>query len=67
MRELTDRELDAVCGGLSISFSQSLWNKQVNAATVTQTNAWGFANQNNSSSLQQQNNANNQNQIAISF
>ena len=40
MRELTDRELDAVCGGAFqfgiLSFQQQIQNKQTNKAAVVQ-------------------------------
>ena len=66
MRELTDRELDAVCGGLSISFSQSIWNKQVNTAKVWQSAAVaGNGNATNTANVNQSNSANNQNQLQI--
>ena len=69
MRELTDRELDAVCGGWGFSFSQSIINSQSNSATVSQASAgnsawWGKAG-NNVSYISQSNSANNQNIVSI--
>ena len=65
MRDLTDRELDAVCGGgLSISFSQSIWNKTFNKSSVSQSNGWSGS---NTATVNQQNNVSNSNNISISF
>jgi hypothetical protein len=68
MRELTDRELDAVCGGLVISaFNQSIWNYQSNKARVWQSaSAWGGS-ATNSSTVTQSNNANNTNTQTNNF
>jgi hypothetical protein len=44
MRELTDRELDSVCGGafqLGL-FSQQIQNRQTNNAVVVQGSGGGF-------------------------
>jgi hypothetical protein len=67
MRALTDRELDAVCGGgFSISFSQSIWNKQTTSSSVSQSNSWSWGGS-NTSTVNQQNNATNLNSLVISF
>jgi hypothetical protein len=43
MRELTDRELDAVCGGLLNFFTyQNITNHQSNSAAVAQSSGGGF-------------------------
>jgi hypothetical protein len=43
MRELTDRELDAVCGGLLNFFTfQNITNQQSNSAAVVQASGGGF-------------------------
>ena len=43
MRELTDRELDAVCGGLLNFFTfQNITNQQTNSAAVLQAGGGGF-------------------------
>ncbi len=73
MRELTDRELDAVCGG-SFSFSvgtQSITNSQSNSSSVSQSSSgntawWGKAG-NNVAYVSQSNSANNQNIVSISI
>ena len=70
MRELTDKELDAVCGG-SFSFSQSISNWQSNSSSVTQSSSgntawWGKAG-NNVAYVSQSNSANNQNTVSISI
>jgi hypothetical protein len=64
MRELTDRELDAVCGGWgSISFSQSISNSQSNSASVSQAASGWWAK--NRSNVEQSNFAINANVIVV--
>jgi hypothetical protein len=61
MRELTDRELDAVCGGFS--FSQSISNSQSNSASVSQAASGWWAK--NRSKVEQSNFAINANVVVI--
>jgi hypothetical protein len=68
MRALTDRELDAVGGG-GFSFTQSIYNRQSNYASVSQSSIGnvGYKAGNNSSYVSQSNSANNQNIFSVSF
>jgi hypothetical protein len=64
MRELTDRELDAVCGGAFqfgiLSFQQQISNRQTNNATQVQVSGGGILS-GNIGVIAQGNFANNQN------
>jgi len=69
MRELTDRELDAVCGGwgwTNKSFNtQSIVNTQSNSASVTQSASAGWwSSASNSATVSQSNSATNSNNIS---
>jgi hypothetical protein len=63
MRALTDRELDAVCGGgFSFSLTQSIYNRQSNYSSVGQSASAGWwSSASNSATVTQGNSANNQN------
>ena len=62
MRELTDRELDAVSGGFSISVTQKGWIKQRNWSSIS-----GNISGNNSGNVSQGNSASIVNSILSDF
>ena len=64
MRELTDRELDAVCGGVSALVQhQNINNTQTNSAAVAQSSgSWSLGNY---AAVRQENGAINANVIVV--